>query len=80
MANSANGRSRIENTIAYLIAGLIGLSIISILAIMLFTVFLPEAAAIPVLVVFPWLALPTSALLIITLLVMQIRSKGKTGK
>ena len=79
MANSSDSRSRLENTIAYLIAGLIGLSILSIIAIMVMTVFFPGSPSIPLLVSFPWLALPTSALLIIVLLVLQIRSKGKAG-
>ena len=79
MANSSDGRSRLENTIAYLIAGLIGLSILSIIAIMILTVFFPGSGGIPILVAFPWIALPTSALLIITLLILQIRSKGKAG-
>jgi len=79
MANSSDGRSRLENTIAYLIAGLIGLSILSIIAIMILTVFFPGSVGIPILVAFPWIALPTSALLIITLLILQIRSKGKAG-
>lgn len=79
MANSSNRRTRLENFLAYVIAALIGLSILSILAIMAITIFLPNAPAIPFLVAFPWLALPTSALLIIALLVSQIRSKGKAG-
>jgi len=79
MANSSEGRSRLENTIAYTIAGLIGLSILSIISIMVMTVFFPSSPSIPLLVQFPWLALPTSALLIIVLLVIQIRSKGKAG-
>ena len=80
MANSSEGRTRLENTIAYTIAGLIGLSILSIIAIMVMTVFFPGSPSIPILVEFPWVALPTSALLIITLLVLQIRAKGKAGK
>jgi hypothetical protein len=80
MANSSDTRSRLENTIAYTIAGLIGLSILSILAIMVMTVFFPGSPSIPILVSFPWVALPASALLIIFLLVLQIRSKAKAGK
>ncbi|MEY4554798.1 MAG: hypothetical protein RL197_1225 [Actinomycetota bacterium] len=77
MANSSNGRTRLQNAIAYSIAGLIGLSILSIIAIMVITVFFPNTPVITILVSFPWVALPTSALLIITLLILQIRSKGK---
>jgi amino acid transporter len=77
MANSSNGRSRLQNAMAYSIAALIGLSILSILAIMVLTVFFPNTAVITILVSFPWLALPASALLIIALLILQIRSKGK---
>ena len=77
MANSSNGRTRLQNAIAYAIAGLIGLSILSIIAIMVITVFFPNTPVITILVSFPWVALPTSALLIIALLILQIRSKGK---
>jgi amino acid transporter len=76
MANSKPVRTRIENAVAYTFAALLGLSVISIIAIMVMTVFFPRTPQIPVLVVFPWLALPTSALLIIVLLFMQIRRKG----
>jgi hypothetical protein len=79
MANSGNGRTRLENFIAYTFTGLIGLSILSIVAIPVITVFFPKTPPIPVLVALPWVALPTSALLIIVLLVIQIRSKGKSG-
>ena len=79
MANSGNGRNRLENAIAYSIAGLLGLSIISIVAIPVVTVFFPKAAPIPILVIFPWLGLPGSALLIITLLIMQIVKKNKSN-
>lgn len=78
MANSNNRRNRLENAIAYTVAGLLGLSVISIVAIPVVTVFFPKTPPIPVLVVFPWLGLPASALLIIVLLVLQIRKKGKT--
>ena len=80
MANSGNGKDRIENFIAYLVAGLIGSSILAIVAIPVITVFFKNVGAVPWLVVFPWVALPLSALLIITLLVIQIVNKGKTAK
>ena len=77
MANSNNRRNRLENAIAYTFATLLGLSVISIVAIPVVTVFFPHTPPIPLLVLFPWLGLPTSALLIITLLIMQIVKKGK---
>ena len=77
MANSNNRRKRLENAIAYTFAALLGLSVLSIVAIPVVTVLFPHTAPIPVLVVFPWLGLPASALLIITLLIMQIVKKGK---
>ena len=80
MANSNNRRNRIENAIAYTFAALLGLSVISIIAIPVVTVFFPHTAPIPVLVVFPWLGLPAAAILIITLLVMQIIKKGKNDQ
>lgn len=79
MANSKPTRTRIENALAYTFAALLGLSVISIIGIMIVSMYFPHTAPIPVLVVFPWLALPTSALLIIVLLIMQIKSKGKSG-
>lgn len=80
MANSGNGKDRIENFIAYLVAGLIASSILAIVAIPVITVFFKNVGAVPWLVVFPWVALPLSALLIITLLVIQIVNKGKSSK
>jgi amino acid transporter len=76
MANSKPVRSRVENALAYTFAALLGLSVLSIIAIMVMTVFFPRTPQIPLLVVFPWLALPASALLIIVLLFMQIRRKN----
>lgn len=79
MANAKPVRTRIENALAYTFAALLGLSVLSILGIMVMTMFFPRTPQIPLLVVFPWIALPTSALLIIVLLFMQIRNKGKAG-
>jgi ABC-type multidrug transport system permease subunit len=80
MANTGNGKDRIENILAYMIAGLIGSSILAIVAIPVITVFFKNVGAVPWLVVFPWVALPLSALLIISLLVVQIVNKGKSTK
>lgn len=80
MANSGGGKDRIENFIAYCIAGLIGSSILAIIAIPIVTVLINKSGAVPWLVVFPWVALPLSALLIITLLIMQIANRAKSTK
>ena len=79
MANTSNSSGRLQNALAYMVASLIGLSIISIIAIMVITVFFPDVQVINFLVVFPWVALPTAALLIILVVLLQIRSKGKAG-
>lgn len=75
MTNSDSRRTRIENFIAYCIAALIGSSILAIVAIPVITVFFKNVGAVPWLVVLPWFALPLAALLVITLLIMQARSK-----
>ena len=80
MANTSNSSGRLQNALAYMVAALIGLSIISIIAIMVITVFFPDVPVINFLVVFPWVALPTAALLIILVVLLQIRSKGKAGE
>jgi amino acid transporter len=80
MANTSNSSGRLQNALAYMVASLIGLSIISIIAIMVITVFFPDVQVINFLVVFPWVALPVAALLIILVVALQIRSKGKAGE
>jgi amino acid transporter len=80
MANTSNSSGRLQNALAYMVASLIGLSIISIIAIMVITVFFPNVQVINFLVVFPWVALPAAALLIILVVLLQIRSKGKAGE
>jgi amino acid transporter len=80
MANTSNTSGRFQNVLAYMVASLIGLSILSIIAIMVITVFFPTVRVVNFLVVFPWVALPAAALLIILVIALQIRSKGKAGK
>jgi len=80
MTKASPSRDRVENILAFMIAGFIGVSILAIVAIPLITVFFKNVAVVPALVVLPWVGLPLAALLIIILLVIQIRSKGKEPK
>lgn len=75
MANSKNGRARLENILAAMAVGMVGISVLSIIALMLFSRVLDTSYFILI----PYIGLPLSALLIIVLLAVQIRKKGKTN-
>ena len=74
MANSGNGRARLENVIAAMAVGLVAVSVLSIIGLMLLSRVIDTSSFILV----PYIGLPTSALLIIILLTLQIRKKNKT--
>ncbi|MFM2385070.1 MAG: hypothetical protein RL166_944 [Actinomycetota bacterium] len=74
MANSGNGRARLENVIAAMAVGLVAISVLSIIGLMLLSRVIDTSSFILV----PYIGLPTSALLIIILLTLQIRKKNKT--
>ncbi|MEN9604045.1 MAG: hypothetical protein RLZZ06_707 [Actinomycetota bacterium] len=74
MANSKNGRARLENILAAMVVGMVGVSVLAIIAIMLLSSVLDTTSFILV----PYIGLPLSALMIITLLFVQIRKKGKS--
>jgi hypothetical protein len=74
MANSGNGRARLENILAAMAVGLVAISVLSIIGLMLLSRVIDTSSFILV----PYIGLPSSALLIIILLTLQIRKKNKT--
>lgn len=75
MANSGNGRARLENILAAMAVGLVAVSVLSIIGLMLFSQTMDTAKFILI----PYIGLPSAALMIIILLVMQISKKGKSN-
>jgi biotin transporter BioY len=75
MANSTNGRARLENILAAMAVGLVAISVLAIIALML----LSRVVDTSFFILIPYIGLPLSALMIIVLLVVQIRKKGKTN-
>ncbi|MEY3855771.1 MAG: hypothetical protein RJA45_241 [Actinomycetota bacterium] len=72
MANSGNGRARLENILAAMAVGLVAISVLSIIGLMLLSRIVDTSSFILI----PYIGLPTAALLIITLLVLQMRKKS----
>lgn len=72
MANSGNGRARLENILAAMAVGLVAISVLSIIGLMLLSRIVDTSYFILI----PYIGLPSAALLIITLLVLQMRKKS----
>jgi uncharacterized membrane protein YuzA (DUF378 family) len=75
MANSENGRARLENILAAMAVGLVGISVLSIVALMLLSRFIDTSYFILI----PYIGLPGAALMIIILLTVQIRKKNRSN-
>ncbi|MEN9992905.1 MAG: hypothetical protein RLY83_475 [Actinomycetota bacterium] len=75
MANSENGRARLENILAAMAVGLVGISVLSIVALMLLSRFIDTSYFILI----PYIGLPGAALMIIVLLTVQIRKKNRSN-
>ncbi len=75
MANSGNGRARLENVLAAMAVGLVGISVLSIVGLMLLSRVIDTSYFILV----PYIGLPGAALMIIILLTLQIRKKNKSN-
>lgn len=73
MANSGNGRARLENILAAMAVGLVAVSVLSIIGLMLLTRVVDTSKFILI----PYIGLPSAALMIIILLTMQILKKNK---
>lgn len=74
MANSGNGRARLENVLAAMAVGLVGISVLSIIGLMVLSRVIDTSYFILI----PYIGLPGAALMIIILLTIQIRKKNKS--
>ncbi|MFM7013947.1 MAG: hypothetical protein ACKOXT_03010 [Actinomycetota bacterium] len=74
-----NGPSRLETVIAYMGAGVIGLSLLSI-AIALGTSFFGGNKNLAIFAQIPLLGLPLGFILVMVLLVLSLRRKGRENR
>ena len=75
----AKEKNRLENILAFMMVGVIGISLLTI--VIVFLCYLFKITSIPVFVpLIPELGLPLGALLLISLLIVQVRSRAKAGK
>lgn len=75
----AKEKNRLENILAFMMVGVIGISLLTI--VFVFLCYLFQFTAIPVFVpLIPELGLPLGALLLIALLIVQVRNRAKEGK
>lgn len=73
------GPSRLETTLAYMGAGIIGLSLVSIM-ITLVSSYLGSTSNLAIFAQIPLLGLPTGFVLIMVLLGLALRRKGRENK
>jgi hypothetical protein len=72
-------KNRLENIVAFMMVGVIGVSLLSI--IFVFLCYLFKFTQIPVFVpLIPEFGLPLGALLLITLVILQIRARRKSDQ
>lgn len=69
-------KSRVENTLAFMMAGVIGVSILAILVVLVAYLFNIKEMP-PILALLPMIGLPFGALLMIALVIFQARSRAK---
>jgi TRAP-type C4-dicarboxylate transport system permease small subunit len=74
-----SGPSRLETVLAYMGAGIIGLSLLSIV-ITLVRSFFGETTNLALFAQIPLIALPIGFVLVLVLLVLSIRRKGRENK
>jgi hypothetical protein len=80
MAKSeGSGPSRLETTLAYMGAGIIGLSLVSIM-ITLVSSYLGSSTNLAIFAQIPLLGMPTGFVLIMVLLGLALRRKGRENK
>jgi hypothetical protein len=77
--SEGSGPSRLETTLAYMGAGIIGLSLVSIL-ITLVASYLGSTTNFAIFAQIPLLGLPAGFVLIMVLLVLALRRKGRENK
>jgi len=73
------GPSRLETTLAYMGAGIIGLSLVSIM-ITLISSYLGSSTNLAIFAQIPLLGMPTGFVLIMVLLGLALRRKGRENK
>jgi hypothetical protein len=69
-------KTRVENTLAFMMAGVIGVSILAILVVLV-AYLLNFTELPPILALLPMIGLPFGALLMIVLVIFQARSRAK---
>ena len=72
-------KTRVENTLAFMMAGVIGVSILTILVILV-AYLLNFKELPPILAMLPMIGLPVGALLMITLIIFQARTRTKAKR
>lgn len=72
-------RSRVENALAFMMAGVIGVSILAILVVLV--AYLLNFTKLPaILALLPMIGLPVGALLMITLIIFQARNRSNAKR
>ena len=72
-------RSRVENALAFMMAGVIGVSILAILVVLV-AYLLNFTKLPPILALLPMIGLPVGALLMITLIIFQARNRSNAKR
>lgn len=72
-------KSRVENALAFMMAGVIGVSILAILVVLV-AYLLNFTKLPPILALLPMIGLPVGALLMITLIIFQARTRTKAKR
>ncbi len=72
---NAPQKTRLENVLAFMMAGVIGISVLAIFAMLIGALFKTELPSLFILL--PAAGLPFGALLMITLIIVQARNRAK---
>jgi hypothetical protein len=72
-------KSRVENALAFMMAGVIGVSILAILVVLV-AYLLNFTELPPILALLPMIGLPVGALLMITLIIFQARNRSNAKR
>jgi hypothetical protein len=72
-------KSRVENALAFMMAGVIGVSILAILVVLV-AYLLNFTKLPPILTLLPMIGLPVGALLMITLIIFQARNRSNAKR
>jgi hypothetical protein len=72
-------KSRVENALAFMMAGVVGVSILAILVVLV-AYLLNFTELPPILALLPMIGLPVGALLMITLIIFQARNRSNAKR